>query len=157
MVRSLLIYLRLYHPDLVILDINMPVMNGIEAAKKAIAIFQFPILILSLAQRNGILYNLLETGVKGFVLKDADNEEFLTAIQKVLRGGTYFLPGTAAEYHKERIADQHRQTYPREREVLEFWQRKFKSGNIGYFKHQSANSRTSSDHYFLKKQDPVIL
>lgn len=78
-------------PDLVILDINMPVMNGIDAAKKALGLYPgLPILILSMHSESEYYTVLLETGVRGFVLKDADNEEFFNAISKVLRGGTYF-------------------------------------------------------------------
>lgn len=83
--------LNFYHPDLIILDINMPVMNGIEAAK--IALTSNPsisILVLSLYGETEYYTTLLDIGVKGFVLKDADNEELLTAVQKIILGGTYF-------------------------------------------------------------------
>jgi DNA-binding NarL/FixJ family response regulator len=78
-------------PDLVILDISMPVMNGIDAAR--IAMSKYPslsILILSMYNESDYYSTLLEIGVKGFVLKDADNGEFFNALQKVLEGETYF-------------------------------------------------------------------
>lgn len=78
-------------PDLVILDIHMPVMNGIEAAKKALEIRpSLPILILSMYGDAESYSNLLGIGVRGFVLKEAENEEFLLALHKLAGGGTYF-------------------------------------------------------------------
>jgi DNA-binding NarL/FixJ family response regulator len=88
---ELLELLTQHHPDAVILDINMPVMNGIEAAKQAMTLYpSLCILILSMHNESEYYTALLEAGVKGFVLKEADNAEFFTALQKVLRGGTYF-------------------------------------------------------------------
>jgi DNA-binding NarL/FixJ family response regulator len=107
-------------PDLVILDINMPVMNGIEAAKKAIAMYpDLPILILSMHSESEYYTTLLETGVKGFVLKDADNEEFLKSIQKVLRGGTYFSQELLLNIIRKESQINTVKLTRREREVLE--------------------------------------
>jgi DNA-binding NarL/FixJ family response regulator len=69
----------------------MPVMNGIESAKTALS--EYPdlnILILSMYAESEYYSTLLNLGVKGFVLKDAENEEFFVAVNKVLKGGTYF-------------------------------------------------------------------
>ena len=101
------------HPDLVILDINMPVMNGIEAAKKAIALYPgLSILILSMYGESEYYTTLLETGVKGFVLKEADNDEFFTAIQKVLQGGTYFSQELLLNIIRKGSDDKSSQTFP---------------------------------------------
>jgi DNA-binding NarL/FixJ family response regulator len=78
-------------PDLVILDIRMPVMDGIAAAKQALTIKpDLNIMMLSMYGESEYYSALVEMGIKGFVLKDADNEEFFLAIQKILTGGTYF-------------------------------------------------------------------
>jgi DNA-binding NarL/FixJ family response regulator len=79
------------NPDLVILDIRMPVMDGIVAAKQALT--KKPglnIMMLSMYGESEYYSALIEMGIKGFVLKDADNDEFFLAIQKILSGGTYF-------------------------------------------------------------------
>jgi len=107
-------------PDLVILDINMPVMNGIEAAEKAVRLYPgLPILILSMHSESEYYTTLLETGVKGFVLKDADNDEFFTAIQKVLKGGTYFSQELLLNIIRKESGTKSVKLSRREREVLE--------------------------------------
>ena len=107
-------------PDLAILDINMPVMNGIEAAKKALALYpNLSLLILSMHSESEYYTALLDIGVRGFVLKDADNEEFFTAIHKVLKGGTYFSQELLLNIiRKESQANSVKLTR-REKEVLE--------------------------------------
>jgi DNA-binding NarL/FixJ family response regulator len=107
-------------PDLVILDINMPVMNGIEAARKAILLYPgLSILILSMHSESEYYTTLLEIGVKGFVLKDADNEEFFTAISRVLQGGTYFSQELLLNIIRNESLSNAVKLTRREREVLE--------------------------------------
>ena len=78
-------------PQLVIMDINMPVMNGIEATRQVLEKYPaMKILILSMYSETEYYNTLLDLGIKGFVLKDADNEEFFLAIHRVLSGGTYY-------------------------------------------------------------------
>lgn len=132
-------------PDLVILDINMPVMNGIEAAKKAIAMYPgLSILILSMHSESEYYTTLLETGVKGFVLKDADNEEFFTAIQKVLRGGTYFSQQLLLNIIRKESQINTVKLTRREKEVLELLSKGHSNQEISVFLHIS--QRTVERH-----------
>jgi DNA-binding NarL/FixJ family response regulator len=109
-----------FHPDLVILDIKMPVMNGIDAAKEAILRNpSISILILSMYGEAEYYSTLLDIGVKGFVLKDAENEEFFTAIQKVLRGGTYFSQELLLNIIRNESQTNQIKLTRREKEVLE--------------------------------------
>lgn len=78
-------------PDLVILDIRMPVMDGIEAARQSL--HKYPglkILILSMFGDAEYCAALMDLGIKGFILKNADTDEFFMAIGKILGGGTFF-------------------------------------------------------------------
>jgi len=78
-------------PDIVLMDISMPRMNGIEATTKAIK--QYPslkIIALTMFGDENYCYSMLQAGAKGFVLKEAGCDELLLAISKVLKGDNYF-------------------------------------------------------------------
>ena len=83
--------LQVLKPDLVLLDINMPVMNGIEAAREALKLYNdLNILVLSMLGEEDYYNELVKIGVKGFLLKDCDSDELLMAVDKILSGGHYF-------------------------------------------------------------------
>jgi DNA-binding NarL/FixJ family response regulator len=106
-------------PQLVIMDINMPKMNGIEATR--IAMSKKPnlkIIILSMYGEIEYYYSLLDYGIKGFILKDADNEEFFLAIKKVLAGETYFSQGLLLNIIRESTLDDSIKLSRREKEIL---------------------------------------
>mgnify|MGYP001260774763 FL=1 len=78
-------------PDVVLMDISMPEMDGIEASKKVLE--QDPnlkIITLSMYGDQEYYSRMLEIGVRGFVLKDSDIQEVKTAIHTVAEGGNYF-------------------------------------------------------------------
>jgi DNA-binding NarL/FixJ family response regulator len=108
-------------PDLVIMDINMPMMNGIEATKQALT--KYPgmnILILSMYSESEYYSTLIDLGVKGFVLKDAENEELLNAIKKILEGGTYFSQELLLNLIRNKPIENSVSITHREKEILEF-------------------------------------
>jgi DNA-binding NarL/FixJ family response regulator len=79
------------YPDVVLLDIEMPVMNGIEAAQKAISKYpNLKIISLSMYGEEEYYYKMIDAGVKGFILKNSDIAEVMKAIKIVIEGGTYF-------------------------------------------------------------------
>ncbi|PTN09592.1 response regulator transcription factor [Mangrovibacterium marinum] len=78
-------------PDIVLLDIEMPVMDGIAAAN--VAMEKYPnlkIITLSMYGEEDYYYQMVDAGVKGFLLKNSDMNEVKTAIDTVADGGNYF-------------------------------------------------------------------
>ncbi|HKL71997.1 MAG TPA: response regulator transcription factor [Marinilabiliaceae bacterium] len=78
-------------PDVVLMDISMPVIDGIEASRKALEINpDLKIITLSMYGDQEYYTRMLEIGVRGFVLKDSDIQEVKSAITTVAQGGNYF-------------------------------------------------------------------
>jgi DNA-binding NarL/FixJ family response regulator len=77
--------------DLVLLDIDMPVMDGITAA--GLALRKYPdlkIITLSMYGEEDYYYKMVDAGVKGFLLKNSDMTEVKNALEAVYEGGNYF-------------------------------------------------------------------
>ncbi len=78
-------------PDLLILDISMPDLNGMEAAGQIIKHDpQAKIIILSMYDDEDYIAQCMETGVKGYVVKNETSDELAYAVNTVLKGQTYF-------------------------------------------------------------------
>lgn len=89
-------------PEVVLLDINMPVMNGIQAAEAIIDIApETLILVLSMHDDTHYVTQMLDLGAKGYVLKSASAEEMLNAIMSVHSGGMYYSPSIADSLQKK--------------------------------------------------------
>ena len=78
-------------PDIVLLDIEMPVMDGIAAANVAMGKYpDLKIITLSMYGEEYYYYQMVDAGVKGFLLKNSDMNEVKNAIDTVVDGGNYF-------------------------------------------------------------------
>ncbi|MBN1339394.1 MAG: response regulator transcription factor [Bacteroidales bacterium] len=89
--RQALDLLSLTGADIVLLDLEMPVMNGIETARLIKKGFpQVHIIILSMYLEKGLINKLIEMGADGYLLKNSDKSDLLAAIKKVMAGGKYF-------------------------------------------------------------------
>ena len=77
--------------DIALLDINMPVMDGIECAKNITTDFKdVKVAMLSMYQESSIIKNLIDIGVKGYMLKTIPSDELLLAIKNIYNGKEYF-------------------------------------------------------------------
>lgn len=92
-------------PDVMIVDINMPVMNGFDTAKALLKKYpQTNILTFSVNDEVQDVVKMLNCGAKGYMLKGADPEELKKAIKVMSDGGRYFSAGVseiAMEYYKQ--------------------------------------------------------
>ncbi len=123
--REFIHLLDAHHPDLVFMDVRMPVMNGIDATRTALNLSpDLKIIALSMFGEEEYLHQMIEAGVKGFMLKTIKRPEFELAIQRLMDGKEYFsmelLPFFTHKYldrKKKRVSETH--FTPRELEILQ--------------------------------------
>jgi DNA-binding NarL/FixJ family response regulator len=94
-------------PDVVLMDIKMPVMNGIEATTIAMSLYpNLKIIVISVHDDEDSLIQMIEAGAKGFLLKDTSEDELLNAIHMVSNGKNYFaqelIPNLTIAYTKNK-------------------------------------------------------
>ena len=105
---------RTLKPDLIVADITMPLLNGIEALevlrKEGLDI---PVVFLTMHRETEYASLALEAGAAGYVLKHAAPEELVQAVRVALEGGTYVSPSLAAELFQAERAKSRRSDEPR--------------------------------------------
>ncbi|MDF2839546.1 MAG: response regulator transcription factor [Clostridia bacterium] len=93
---------KLLNPDVLLLDINMPVMNGINALKKIKEEgLNTNVVILTLHEDREYLLETMQIGATGYILKDSDSATLYKAIRDAYNGESYIQPKLAAELVKE--------------------------------------------------------
>jgi two-component system response regulator NreC len=81
-------------PDVVLMDVEMPDLNGFEATRRITqADRRIKVLILTMYQEEEVVARCLDAGASGYVLKDASASQLVHAIETVHRGGKYLSPG----------------------------------------------------------------
>ncbi|MCH9643712.1 MAG: response regulator [Gammaproteobacteria bacterium] len=84
--------------DIVLLDFNLPGINGLEVAEKLKRIqSNTKIMILTAGMHNAFIYRLLNAGVRGYLTKDMSKDEMVEAIKTVYKGKTYISPQIASQ------------------------------------------------------------
>ncbi|MDQ0227151.1 response regulator transcription factor [Metabacillus niabensis] len=82
-----------HKPDVVIMDINMPKVNGVEATKQLIeANPEAKVIILSIHDDENYVTHALKTGARGYLLKEMDADTLIDAVKVVADGGSYLHP-----------------------------------------------------------------
>ncbi|MDI6873852.1 response regulator [Candidatus Solincola sp.] len=112
-------------PDVVLMDISMPGMNGITATrliKKDLP--ETKVIMLTMLDQEGYVYEAVKAGATGYLLKNTGLEELVKAIKEVYKGGATLHPEAQAQLLKEYVylAQSNRETYglsDRELEILQ--------------------------------------
>lgn len=115
-------------PDVVVMDVGMPVLNGIEATKTIVT--QRPataVVILSVHADESYVMRALKAGARGYLLKDSAATDLISAIQAVSQGKSFFSSKIrrilAEDYFRalkqKGVADSYELLTPREREILQ--------------------------------------
>jgi len=116
------------NPDIIIMDIAMPKMNGIEASKKIRKLLPgTKILILSMYSHEHYIHELLEVGVSGYLLKDSSGRDIIKAIDDALKNKTFLSPAiskrvaesTLSSHKSTSREERFKQLSNREREVFQ--------------------------------------
>lgn len=125
-------------PELVVMDIQMPDLNGIEATRRIVdASPRTNILIVTMFEDDASVFAAMRAGAKGYVVKGVRSAELLRAMRAVGSGAAIFSPAIAArltEYFSDMRAAAPAQLFPelsdREREILELIARGHKNAEI---------------------------
>ena len=96
------------HPDVVLMDIRMPNLNGIEATRLIVVGTDAPrVLVLTTFDHDEYVFDALAAGASGFLLKDAPEDELISAIRVVAHGGGLFAPSVT-----QRVIEQFARSRP---------------------------------------------
>ena len=156
-------------PDIVIMDIAMPLMNGIEAAKRIRK--QLPetkILILSMYSHEHYIHQLLETGISGYLLKDSSGRDIIKAIQAALNDETFLSPAISKKVVNRYLSPQkassrevrYKSLSNREREVFQLIAEGFSTREIANTLYVSISTVKSHRSKIMEKlgiENPVKL
>jgi two-component system, NarL family, response regulator NreC len=112
-----------HHPDIAILDISMPTLNGIDAARGLSRTApKTKVILLTQHEEEQYIHEALEAGVKGYVLKNQVANDLIQAIRQVCRGEFYLSPGISRAVMEAYRNKSERPADPltvRERQVLQ--------------------------------------
>jgi DNA-binding NarL/FixJ family response regulator len=125
-------------PDVLIMDIMMPRMNGVQAAENIREMrLSTNILLLSMYSDEGLVHQALQCGVKGYVLKSSVSEELIRAVRAVSNGQTYLSAPISAivesvihPYPARKDGNPLSNLSPREKQILQLIAEEHTSGEI---------------------------
>lgn len=153
---------QLLHPDVVLMDVRMPEMDGREATQKITE--QFPkvkVIVLSTFDDDQYITDSIQAGAKGYLLKDMPADELAQIIRLVHRGYTPLAPGlmeklmngaaTSVTEESEQTLNELAQVTPREKDVLKFIGQGLTNRDIAHHLHVSEGTIKSHVSHLLSR------
>ena len=153
--REALRILGLLSIDVLLMDIDMPVMNGIEALKEIRKQFRdVKVIILSMHNEAGMIKSLIDLGANGYLLKSCSQDELIGAIRKVASGQSYFSTNVTLALLKPANPEQKNEILTdRETEILKLIAAGFSNKEIGdqlFISHRTVDTHRTN---LMKKLD----
>jgi DNA-binding NarL/FixJ family response regulator len=88
---------RRLRPQVVLMDLNLPVLSGVDATTAIVALPDAPaVLVLTMVDDDDTVVAAMRAGARGYILKGASGDEIVAAVQTVMAGGAVFGPGVAS-------------------------------------------------------------
>lgn len=117
-------------PDIILLDIMMPVMNGLETMKVVATQYaQIPVVVLTTVLKSEKIEQMLKLGAKGFILKDSEIEVIQSAIDQAIAGQLTVSPEAQKQLFS--VKEDYISLSEREKEVLSYVMKGLKNKEIG--------------------------
>ena len=150
-------------PDVVVMDVSMPDLNGIEATKQIIeSLPETRVIALSMHSDKRFVMGMLRAGASGYLLKDCASQELANAIDQVARGKKYLSPEITGVViddfllgrgSSEEVAIAASQLSPREREVLQLIAEGWSTKQIASHLYVSIKTIETHRRQIMKKLD----
>lgn len=148
---------RSLNPDIALLDLSMPLLNGLDAAREIRTLSpEIKTILLTMYPDKTYVLQALKVGAKGYVLKNQASEDLVRAIQEVSNGEVYLSPGVAAsvvDAYLDRTEVAADPLTPRERQILQLVAEGNTTKAVAQFLNISFKTAETHRNHIMKKLD----